>query len=135
MKKMKVKLLTGRSSSEGSNAPGDSILLPVKEAINLVNSNQAEPSSKKDYEAAVSEIEAEEAVEQDKQAEIEAISNKEHIETELNGLYTDVVLKEAALNGVVLESEQILEMVEELKRRILPGEGETKTLWQKFTGK
>lgn len=61
----------------------------------------------------------EDKVAEDK-AESESIMKKEQLEAELNGLYNDVVLKEAELNGVVLNGEQILEMVEELKKRILP---------------
>ena len=56
----------------------------------------------------------------DAAVEANAILKKDRLETELNGLYNDVVLKEAELNGVVLDGEQILEMVEELKKRVLP---------------
>lgn len=120
MKTLKVKLLTGRSGADGSHVPGDKIDLPAKEAISLILSNQAEPVNKKAYEAALADQQKVKFEDEEKQAEAKSILEKEKLETELNGLYNDVVLKEAELNGVVLNGEQILEMVEELKKRILP---------------
>jgi len=124
MKTLKVKLLTGRSGVDGSYLPGDKLDLPVGEALSLIATNQAEATNKQAYEAARKAAQEKQLQNEELEAEINAIAKKEQLESELNTLYNDVVLKEAELNGVVLNGEQILEMVEELKKRILPVGGE-----------
>lgn len=124
MKTLKVKLLTGRSGADGSHVPGDKLDLPVNEAVSLIASGQAEPTNKQAYESALEDIQVKQLEDEESEAEVKAILEKEQLEAELNTLYNDVVLKEAELNGVVLDGEQILEMVEDLKKRILPVNGD-----------
>jgi len=124
MKTLKVKLLTGRSGADGSHVPGDKLDLPVNEAVSLIVSGQAEPTNKQAYESALKDMKVKQLEDEESEAEVKAILEKEQLEAELNTLYNDVVLKEAELNGVVLDGEQILEMVEDLKKRILPVNGD-----------
>lgn len=120
MKTLKVKLLTGRSGADGSHVPGDKLDLPVNEAVSLIASGQAEPTNKQAYESALEDIQVKQLEDEESEAEVKAILEKEQLEAELNTLYNDVVLKEAELNGVVLDGEQILEMVEDLKKESYP---------------
>jgi len=118
MKELKVKLLTGRSGTDGSHVPGEKIDLPVREALSLIGSDQAEPVNKQAYQLALKTVQEKETEDKEKQAGINAITQKEQLESKLHSLYEEVVLTEAELNGVVLDGEQVLEMVEELKKRI-----------------
>ena len=116
---MKV-ILKEHLSGAKSYAPGDSIEVTVKEAFNMINKGIAKLKNKAETEAFLLKFSEAEREEAEKVAEAKAILEKDQLEAELNGLYNDVILKEAELNGVVLNGEQILEMVEELKKRILP---------------
>jgi len=116
---MKVILLQHLSGAKAYE-PGDSIEVSEAVASNMIKKGIAKLKSKKETENLFKKIEENEASKAAIEAEAKAILEKEQLEAELNGLYNDVVLKEAALNGVVLNGEQILEMVEELKKRILP---------------
>ena len=120
MKMLKIKLLTGRSGLDGSFAPGEKIDLPIREAISLIGSKQAVAVNKQAYQSALEQVKKQELEDKEKVVEINAIAKKEQLSAELSTLYSDVILKEAELNGVVLNDAQILEMVEELKKRILP---------------
>lgn len=107
MKTLKVKLLTGRVDSEGSYAPGASIDVPTREAISLVESEQAIPLNKKAYEAAFKDIEALKLEDEERDAKANAIMKKESLELELKALYRDVALKTAEIEGVVLTEDEI----------------------------
>lgn len=116
---MKVILLQHLSGAK-TYMPGDSIEVTDKEAFNMIKKGIAKLKNKQLTEEFLSKLQKDQEVQAEKEAEAKSILEKEQLEVELNGLYNDVVLKEAELNGVVLNGEQILEMVEELKKRILP---------------
>lgn len=122
---MKITLLQHLSGADGSFSVGDSIEVDEQTALRYIKKGIGKLRHKKDQEALVERVEKANAEQLEREAEAKAILEKGHIEAELNGLYGDVVLKEAELNGVVLTDEQTVEMVEELKKRILPeGKGE-----------
>lgn len=123
------------SGTDGSKIVGDPIEVAEESVLNYLAKGIAKFKTQKEHDAFMEKTKKVKAEADAKEAAANAIIRKEHLENELNALYTDVVLKEAELNGVVLDEEQILEMVEELKRRILPGEGDNKTFWQTIIGK
>lgn len=116
---MKVILLQHLSGAK-TYKPGETVEVTQKEAFNMIHKGIARLKTVKETDSFFAKVEESEKKNADNRAEANAILKKEQLEAELNGLYSDVVLKEAALNGVVLDGEQILEMVEELKKRILP---------------
>lgn len=88
--------------------------------LGLIGDGTAKPKDPKQYAELLEEVEKEKKSLLEVEVESAAILKKEQLENELNLLYSDVVQKEAELSGVVLEPEQVLEMVEDLKKRILP---------------
>ncbi|WP_345993758.1 hypothetical protein [Sulfurimonas sp. HSL-1716] len=112
MKKLQIKLLTGRSGPDGSHAPGDKITVSIKEAINLINSNQAEPVNIPAYEDAVFKLDEQIKVDREREAKANAIRYKEMLELELKDLYRQVALKTAEIEGVVLTDEEIESFVD-----------------------
>jgi len=108
------------SGTDGSKKKGDPIEVHEDAVLGYLKKGIAEFKTKKEHDAFMEKIEQKEAEANERTAEANAILKKEQLGAELNGLYHDVVLKEAELNGVVLDGEQILEMVEDLKKRILP---------------
>lgn len=113
MNKLKIKLLTGRSGSDGSNIPGDKIDVPIREAIALIQTDQAEPTNKKAYEAALKSIEEERELEAEKEAEVNAVVKKETLALELRELYRQVALKVAEIEGIIFSDEEIESFIEE----------------------
>lgn len=107
MSKLKIKLLTGRSGIEGSNIPGDTIEVGLREAITLIQSNQAEPKNQDAYKKAIKAIEDENLKTAEREAEINAVMHKETLELELKDLYRQVALKTAEIEGVILTDEEI----------------------------
>ncbi len=116
---MKVILLQHLSGAK-TYEPGETIEVTQKVASSMIKKGIAKLKTKKETDTFFEKMKEDEEVQANAEAEAKSILEKEQLELELNGLYNDVVLKEAALNGVVLNGEQILEMVEELKKRILP---------------
>lgn len=123
MKTLKVKLLTGRVSSEGSYAPGEELTLPVKEALVLIASNQATPVHKAAYTEAVTVAKRHEHEALEEQAKIDSIKNKQQLQNELQELYTKVVLKVAEIEGIVLNDEEVHSQVKEKMHGIEIGKG------------
>ncbi len=107
MSKLEIKLLTGRVSSDGSHAPGEKISVGLKEAVALIESEQAEPVNKKAYMAALGTIAADKVKEDEREAQINAILHKEALELELKDLYRQVALKTAEIEGVILTDEEV----------------------------
>jgi DNA replicative helicase MCM subunit Mcm2 (Cdc46/Mcm family) len=107
MSKMQIKLLTGRSGPDGSHMPGEKIEVGLREAITLIQSNQAEPMNKAAYEKALKAIEDENLKTAEREAEINAIMHKETLELELRDLYAQVALKTAEIEGVILTDEEV----------------------------
>lgn len=107
MSKLKIKLLTGRSGTEGSNIPGDTIEVGLREAITLIGSDQAEPINKAAYAKALKAIEDENLQRAEREAEINAVMHKETLELELKDLYRQVALKTAEIEGVILSDEEV----------------------------
>ena len=120
---MKLILKQHLSGADGVLAVGDTVEVDDATALRYIEKGIAEPKTKKELEAFMVKAEKTKSEQAEKEAQVKAILEKEHITNELNGLYHDVVLKEAELNGVVLEPEQVLELVEDLKKRILPEGG------------
>ena len=116
---MKVILLQHLSGAK-TYSPGDILEVTEKSAFNMLKKGIAKLKTQKAMDMFFAKVKESEKKDAETLAEANAILKKEQLEAELNGLYNDVVLKEAALNGAVLNGEQILEMVEELKKRILP---------------
>jgi hypothetical protein len=112
MDTIKLKLLTGRSGDDGSYSPGEIIDLPIKEAIALVNSDQALPTNKKAYDHAVLKLESVKNAEAERLAQSTAILEKETLVSELRELYAQVALKAAQIEGVVLSDEEVEAFVE-----------------------
>ena len=119
---MKVILLQHLSGAK-TYAPGDSVEVSEKEASSMIKKGIAKLKTQNETNEFFAKITKDEESKAEAEAEAKAILEKEQLEAELNGLYNDVVLKEAELNGVILNGEQILEMVEELKKRVLPVNG------------
>lgn len=109
---LELKLLTGRSGDDGSYSPGDKIKLPIKEAIALVESDQAIPTSKKEYEKALALIDKAKTEEAEKEAQVNAILEKETLASELRDLYAQVARKAAQIEGIVLTDEEVEAFVE-----------------------
>lgn len=112
MNTLKLKLLTGRSGDDGSYSPGDTIDLPIKEALALIDSDQALPTNKKAYEAAIAIIKAQKTADAEQEAQIAAILEKDTLTAELRDLYAQVARKVAQIEGVVLSDEEVEEFVE-----------------------
>lgn len=112
MDTLKVKLLVSRSGEDGSHSPGDTIDLPIKEALSLIDSDQATPVNKKAYETAVNAIKALQTAEAEKEAQRTAVLEKETLTAELRDLYAQVARKVAQIEGVVLSDEEVEEFVE-----------------------
>lgn len=113
MGKLKVKLLTGRSGTDGSFVPGDKIDLPLKEALLLIEKEQAEPVTKKAYEAALEKQKKQDDDDAQREAELKAVLEKESLQLELSDLYRQVALKVAEIEGIVLNDEEITAFVDE----------------------
>lgn len=113
MSKLKVKLLTGRSGTDGSFVPGDKIDLPLKEALTLIQKEQAEPVVKQAYEEALTKEKKQAEDEAVREAELNAALHKESLELELRELYTQVALKVSQLEGIILSDEEITAFVDE----------------------
>ncbi|MFZ2967927.1 MAG: hypothetical protein WA080_02595 [Sulfuricurvum sp.] len=109
---LELKLLTGRSGDDGSYSPGDKIKLPIKEAIALIESDQAIPTNKKEYEKALASIDKVKTEEAEKEAQVNAILEKETLTSELRDLYAQVARKAAQIEGVVLTDEEVEAFVE-----------------------
>jgi hypothetical protein len=107
MSKIKIKLLTGRSGPEGSYIPGDTIEVGFREAVALVESNQAEATNKAAYTKALASLADEKTKADEREAEINAVMHKETLELELKELYKNVALKTAEIEGVILTDEEI----------------------------
>lgn len=112
MNTLKIKLLTGRSGDDGSYLPGESIELPIKEALTLIDSDQALPTNKKAYEAAILKLETQKNTEAEKEAQRTAVLEKETLASELHDLYAQVARKVAQIEGVILTDEEVEEFVE-----------------------
>lgn len=119
---MKIILLVHLSGAKSHEA-GTELDVDDAQALRFIDKDIAKCKNPADLPKLRARIEKIESDNASRDAEAKAILEKDTLEAELNGLYNDVVLKEAALNGVVLDGEQILEMVEELKKRILPING------------
>ena len=113
MSTLKLKLLTGRSGPDGSHAPGETIAVPVKEAISLIDSLQAQPMNKKSYEIAKKKLQSIEDEAKAKEAEANAILKAETLELELRELYSKVALKVAEIEGIVLSDDEVQAFVDE----------------------
>lgn len=109
---LELKLLTGRSGEDGSYSPGDKIKLPIKEAIALVESDQAVPTNKKEYEKALALIDKVKTEEAEKAAQAQAILDKETLTQELIDLYRQVAHKSAQIEGVILTDEEVEAFIE-----------------------
>ena len=116
-------LLVPLSGTEGSKTKDDPITVHKDAVMSYIKKGIAKFKSKKEHDTFVEEFERERLEADEREAEAKSISARGQLESELNDLYSDVVLKEAELNGVILNGEQILEMVEELKKRVLPLNG------------
>ncbi|MFY9141570.1 hypothetical protein [Sulfuricurvum sp.] len=110
--KINLKLLTGRSGDDGSYSPGDKINLPIKEAIALVNSDQAVPTNKKEYEKALAMIDQTNRENAEKEAQVTAILEKEALVLDLMDLYRQVARKAAQIEGIVITDEEVEAFVE-----------------------
>lgn len=107
MSKLQIKLLTGRSGPEGSQMPGDKIEVGFKEAVALIESEQAEPINKTAYTKALAALADEKTKADEREAQINAVMHKETLELELKELYSKVALKTAEIEGVILTEEEI----------------------------
>ena len=96
---MKVKLLVGRVSAEGSNSPGNTIDVSDHEAYALITSNQAEPINKNDFANLVYRIESKRIEDEEKQAQIIAIEKKEELINEADTLLENILAIVATLNS------------------------------------
>ena len=114
---MKVKLLSPLAKADKSHGAGEIIDLGEKEAVRFIKNKLAEPVSKKEFEKLIKKLEEEQRKKEEEEKLLKAQLEKEKLEAELNGLYAEVVEKEAELAGVVLSDEEKLRLVEELKNR------------------
>lgn len=88
---MKVELLVGRVSAEGSQSPGDQIEVSDHEAYMLITTGQAEPTSAQSFSALKKRIEKEQAAESEKQAKLIAIQKEQELKTEADLLLNDLL--------------------------------------------
>lgn len=123
---LKLILLTGRSGDDGSYSPGDPITLPIREAIALVESDQAKPTNKKEYEKALDALAKIKHDDDEREAQATAILEKDTLVSELRGLYAQVALKAAQIEGVILTDEEVEAFVEKSMNGEDPGDEENK---------
>lgn len=99
---MKIKLLVGRVSAEGSNSPGDVIDVPDREAYTLITSTppQAAPKVKKEFAELEKRLESEKEKESEKQAKIIAIQKDEELRGEADVLLTELLAIVATVGSV-----------------------------------
>jgi len=88
---MKIKLLVGRVSAEGSDSPGEVIEVGDNEAYTLITTGQAEPKVKKEFAELEKRLEAEKVAESEKQAKLIAIQKEQELKIEANLLLNDLV--------------------------------------------
>ena len=119
---LKLILLTGRSGDDGSYSPGDPITLPIREAIALVESDQAKPTNKKEYEKALDALAQIKNDDDEREAQVTAILEKETLTGELRDLYAQVALKSAQIEGVILTDEEVEAFVEKSMNGEDPGD-------------
>lgn len=123
---MKITMLIGLSGGDFSLSPGDTTdKFDLDTAMRLIDSGAAKPASKKEYESKLAEYNKALDQKRAEEAKAKAALEKEAIELELNALYGEVVDKEAALAGVVLEDEQRKKLIEGLKNRGDSSNGKT----------
>jgi len=126
---MKVKLLSSLSSINKTYEKDEVIDVTDKQAVRMIKNKLAIPTNKKQYETVIKKLEEAAKQEQEQKRLLEAQFAKEKLETELNALYLEVIEKETLLAGVILEDEEKLKLVEELKNRdtkVVKDETETK---------
>jgi hypothetical protein len=88
---MKIKLLVGRVSPDGSNAPGDEIDVDDMEAYNLISSNQAEPKVKKEFTELEKRIDKIREQERKKESKRIAVEKEEELKDGANALLEELV--------------------------------------------
>jgi len=88
---MKIKLLVGRVSAEGSQSPGEGITVSDTEAYTLITTGQAEPKVKKEFAELEKRLEAYREIESEKQAKLIAIQKEQELKIEANLLLKDLV--------------------------------------------
>lgn len=114
---MKLIMKQHLSGASGVLSVGDVIEVDDITALRYIKKDIAIPKVEKELKELLSRAEAIEVQEKEAQAQASAILRKSVIQNELNELYLAVVLKEAELNGEVLNDEEILEAVESLTKR------------------
>lgn len=112
---MKV-ILTQHLSGAKSYEAGSEIEVSDSEAASMIKKGMAELKTPEETAKFFKKLETVEKKRAEAEAEAKAILEKDRLENELVGLYHDVVLKEAEINGAILEPEEILAMVENLKK-------------------
>jgi len=88
---MKVKLLVGRVSADGSHAPGEEISVDDREAYTLITSGQAEPKVKKEFAELEKRIEKLKKEEEEKEAKLVAIQREEQLKESASALLDELV--------------------------------------------
>jgi len=114
---MKVKLLSPLVKADKSYGVGEIIELNDNEAIRFVKNKLAEPTNKKQFEKILEDLEEEQRRKEEEEKLLKAQLEKQRLEAELNALYAEVIEKEALLAGVILNDEDKLKLIEELKNR------------------
>lgn len=114
---MKLILKQHLSGADGVYEIGDSIEVSEEQAVAFIEKDIAEFKTKKEHTAFEKKIEEIKAKKAEDEAKVKAIIEESRIKTELNELYLAVILKEAELNGEVLNEEETLDAVELLSKR------------------
>lgn len=91
--------------------PGDKIEVGFKEAVALIESEQAEPVNKTAYTKALAALADQKSKDDEREAQINAVMHKDTLELELKDLYSKVALKTAEIEGVILTEEEIASFV------------------------
>ncbi len=114
---MKLKLLQHLSGVDGVKEVGEEIDVTDAQAVAFIEKGIAEPKTAKELNAFLKKIDGLKTKKLEAEAQANSILEKSVIQNELNELYLAVVLKEAELNGEVLNDEEILESVEAISKR------------------
>ncbi|UFH59831.1 hypothetical protein [Sulfurovum mangrovi] len=118
---MKIKLLVGRVSAEGSHAPGDEINVSDREAYTLITTGQAEPKVKKHFSDLEKRIAKAKVDNEEKQAKLLAVQKEQELRDEAEALLGQLAAIVATLETTHPEYRQ--EFIESFQEKFAEGAG------------
>jgi len=120
---MKLILKQHISGADGAKEIGDTIEVTDAQAVAFIEKGIAGFKTQKELEAFMKKVSKLKAEKAEADAKANAVLKQSAIQNELNQLYLEVVLKEAELNGEVLNEEEVENAVESIMKRDSKGKG------------